>query len=47
MKHYLRNFWNGFAILLFTGFVISMVVGTPQLEANHIMQQADLAALSN
>lgn len=46
MKHYLRNFWNGVAIILFTGFVVSMVIGTVHNESTAIMQQADLAALT-
>lgn len=46
MRQLLKNFWNGLAIILFMGFMVSVVYGTSHSEETQIMQQANLATLT-
>ena len=39
MRH-AKNIWQGILILLFMGFVVSMVFGTSRSEVAEMMQQA-------
>lgn len=39
MRH-VRNIWQGVLILLFMGFVVSMVFGTSRNQVAEMMQQA-------
>lgn len=44
---YWKNIWSGILIVLFTGFVVSMVFGTTRNEIAETVQQAgDLASTS-